>query len=92
MSQEIFFYQKRLLPTKGKYFMQDKVRPQKTISCHKKLFPLPRNYCFLLEIDYLQGVPENLTHFVLDSLNFKILIISYVKPIILKLTQKGEKW
>ena len=47
---------------------------------------------WVLTIYKVQGVPENLTHFVLDLLHFKILFISYVKPFILKLTQNGEKW
>ena len=41
--------------------------------------------------DKLQGVPENLTHFVLDVLHFKIFSISYANPFISKLTQNGEK-
>ena len=39
----------------------------------------------------LQGVPENLTHFVLDLLHVKILFKSYVNLFNLKLTQNGEK-
>ena len=39
----------------------------------------------------VQGVPENLTHFVFELLHLKIVSISYAKPLILTLTHRGKQ-
>ena len=58
--------------------------------CGFKL-PVSAMMTVLWMIAVLQGVPENLTHFVLYLLHFKILFIIHVKQFVFKLTQNGEK-
>ena len=76
-------WQRRQLPLKTTLFS--------FLRCQSFKQPCQKLTLFSSRHKKLQGVPQNLTHFVLDLLHFKILFISYVKPFILKLTQNGEK-
>ena len=51
-SQGSWAFLPRLFSTKGEYFVQrNHFLQQNNISCHKKLFLVTKNYCFLLEIE-----------------------------------------
>ena len=43
------------------------------------------------EVYEIRVVSQNLTHFVVQLLHFKIVTISYAKAFILKLRHKGKK-